>query len=204
MTTRGATMTAVGAFLLFAVIGCSRSTDQPLLPEITSETEEGFHDLVFAIREHKALTEGGQVLHAAGVHQGQVVGFELYLGPTWERISVGDVLPIETYRGVVMYRSLGQESDRLVQTMNALYRTRLGVSKMSAEATFTGITLGGDPRRLSEGVVKIKLFFEPGPEDLYAELFTNIDFGSKKIYVTEKDEEYRLPIIKALGGDTNG
>src|SRR5205823_14144836 len=75
----------VGALLFVA--GCApqpASTSQlpkataPLgdVPEITSENEEGFVDLVFAIAEHKSLADGSQSIKAAGRHKGQAVGFE--------------------------------------------------------------------------------------------------------------------------------
>jgi hypothetical protein len=69
---------------------------------------------------------------------------------------------------------------------------------MRPETEFTGISLEGDPRDLTKGMVKIKLFFESEKQDEYAELFTNIDLRANRLEIREKDEEYRLPIIKAL------
>lgn len=45
---------------------------------------------------------------------------------------------------------------------------------------------------------KLKLFFEEDNEDLYSELYLNINTETKEIELHEKDEEYRVPIIKVL------
>jgi hypothetical protein len=37
-------------------------------PEVTSEEEEGFHDLVFYIQEYKRLPDGSQSLRGSGTH----------------------------------------------------------------------------------------------------------------------------------------
>jgi hypothetical protein len=46
--------------------------------------------------------------------------------------------------------------------------------------------------------VKIKLFFESDDEDRYGELFTNVELAARRLEVREKDEGYRLPVVRAL------
>jgi hypothetical protein len=174
----------------------SARLDKP--PEVTSESEEGFHDLVFYIQEHKCLDDGTQIIRASGVHDGQPVGFEVLLGPNWESGSLSKDIPLVTYRGVVTYRSVGVESDFFLQLLDALYGVRLKPKGMREETKFTGISLEGDPRDLSKGGVKIKLFYESEAEDRYAELYTNIDLDSRRLYFNEKDPDYRAPVIRAL------
>ncbi|HEX3250279.1 MAG TPA: hypothetical protein VHS05_12685 [Pyrinomonadaceae bacterium] len=69
---------------------------------------------------------------------------------------------------------------------------------MNKATEFIAISLGGDPRDLAKETVKIKLFFDSDEEDRYAELFTNIDLKARKLYIREKDEEYRAAIVRAL------
>lgn len=145
------------------------------------------------------MPDGSQSIRGTGTHKGQVLGLEVILGPTWQAWSVGKNLPVETYRGIVTYRSTGLDSDAFVQVIDELYGTKLAPKAMAAEIRFTGISLGGDPRDLTKGPVKIKLFFdELGGQDDYAELFTNIKLAAHRLEVREKDEGYRLPIVKAL------
>jgi hypothetical protein len=174
------------------------STRLEKTPEIASESEEGFHDLVFYVREYKSLADGTQTIRAEGVHNGRPVAFEVALSPTWAQGSLGKGIPLVTYQGTVTYRSVGIESDTFVQVLDELYGAKLSPMAMRKETVFTGITLGGDPRDLGTGAVKIKLFYESDAEDRYAELYTNIDLASRKLYFNEKDVDYRVPVVRAL------
>jgi hypothetical protein len=73
-------------------------------------------------------------------------------------------------------------------------------------ATLTGeegdsvyaLSLAGNPAELANGEVKIKLFFESGAEDDYAELFASIDLRGRRLSINEKDPEYRRGVVRAL------
>ena len=177
-------------------IGPSKPLASP--PEITSEEEEGFHDLVFYLQGHKRLPDGSQSIRVLGTHKGRQLGLEVVLGPAWQSGSLGKDLPLVTYRGIVTYRSTGPDSDAFVQVLDELYGTKVKPKAMVRETRFTGISLEGDPRDLAKGPVKIKLFFESDKQEDYAELFTNIELAAHRLEVHEKDEEYRLPVVRAL------
>ncbi len=71
---------------------------------------------------------------------------------------------------------------------------------MKNEVTFTAVGLEGNPRELEKGPVKLKLFIQGSAQDQYAEFYTNIDLKARRLYVSEKDPEYRGAIIRALRG----
>jgi hypothetical protein len=167
-------------------------------PEVTSESEEGSQDLLFYVQEHKRLPDGSQSIRGLGTHKGRALSLEVILGPTWQAEYLSKDVPLVTYRGVVTYRSTGADSDAFVQVLDELYGTKLAPKAMAAEARFTGISLDGDPRDLTKGPVKIKLFFESGGQDDYAELYTDIELTARRLEVHEKDEGYRLPVVRAL------
>jgi hypothetical protein len=167
-------------------------------PEITSESEEGFHDLVFYIQDVKKLSDGTQTIHALGNYKNQNVGLEINLDSIWKEGSLSKDVKLVTYRGIVTYHSVGSESDVLIQAIDELYGTKLSSKAMRSEIRFTGITLGGDPRDLAKEPVQIKLFYESGGDEGYAELYTNIELSKNKLQIREKDPEYRVPIIRAL------
>jgi hypothetical protein len=167
-------------------------------PEVTSESEKGFPDLVFYIQEHKTQPDGTQTIRGEGTHKGRQLGLVVTLGATWQAGSLGKDIPLVTYRGTVTYRSIGSESDVFLQVLDELYGTKINPKGMGKEAKFTGISLEGDPRNLGKGPVKIKLFYESGGQDDYAELYTNIELAAHRLEVHEKDESYRLPIVRAL------
>jgi len=182
----------------FFMSGCRQRPTQSQLPEITSESEEGFHDLVLAIEDHKTSPDGSQTILASGMYKGRKVSLEIYLGAGWRSDPLDVDVPLTTFRGSVSYRSVGAESDLLLHVMDELYGTKQAPKAMNKATEFTAISLGGDPRNLAKEPVKIKLFFESNVEDQYAELFTNIDLKARKLYINEKDEEYRTAIVRAL------
>lgn len=180
----------------------SSSTPNPA-PEITSETEEGFHDLVFSLASATRATDGSQEVTAVGTHAGQPVCFQATLSPTWKEGRVADR---RSFTGVVTVRSLGVESDALVKAMDTLYEAQLKPTSMAKATQFAAITLNGNPSDLTAGEVAIKLFFESENEDRYAELYLNIDVPKHRVELREKDEGYRAPVIRALslGPELNG
>lgn len=167
-------------------------------PEVTSEEEPGFHDLILFIQEHKALPDGSQTLRVLGTFNRRQVGFDVVLGPSWQSGSLDKEIPLVTYRGDVTYRATGPDSDAFVQVLDQLYGTRVNPKAMARETRFTGISLEGAPRDLGKGNVKIKLFFESEREDDYGELFTNIQLGAHRLEVHVKDEGYRSAVVRAL------
>ncbi|HLJ88057.1 MAG TPA: hypothetical protein VKZ53_14640 [Candidatus Angelobacter sp.] len=167
-------------------------------PEVTSEEEEGFHDLVLYAQDCKRLPDGSQTIRGLGTFKGRKLGIAIVLGPAWKAGSVNKDLPLITYQGNVAFRATGADSNALIQVLDELYGTKVNPKAMAKETQFTAISLEGDPRDLAKGLVKIKLFFESGERDDYAELFTNIDLADHRLEIREKDQEYRLPVVKAL------
>jgi hypothetical protein len=170
-------------------------------PEITADSEEGFVDLTFRIHGHKPLPDGSQSIRAAGVYKGRKLVYDVILGPTWKSGKLNTNVPIKISQGVVTYRRVGPESDAFLQVLDELYGSRLSPRAMAADTPFTAISLEGDPGDLASGPTKIKLFYETGGEDRYAELFTNIDLAARKLEFHEKDQEYRKKVVQALQGN---
>ena len=177
------------------------ATLEPL--EITSESEEGFHDLVFRISSQESNPDRTQKVHVSGVHKGTPVGFDVLLGAEWKKGSLGE--GITTYQGIVICRSTGNTSDAFIRIIDILYGSNLNPTSMGKETHFTGISLEGNPAALFQGPAKIKLFFEPEDEndyeERYAELFMNFNLKERKMWLSEKDEEYRPAIIRAFQSD---
>jgi hypothetical protein len=167
-------------------------------PEVTSESEEDFHDLVFYIKDYKKLADGTQIVRALGIHNGQQIGLDVVLGVNWKTGSLGKGVPLVTYQGIVTYRSIGAETDSFLKVVDELYGTKLNPKMMKGEIAFTGITLGGDPRDIAREPVQIKLFYESGGDEAYAELYTNIEIAKHKLEIKEKDPDYRKLIVRAL------
>jgi hypothetical protein len=82
--------------------------------------------------------------------------------------------------------------------LDELYGTKVLPAAMGAETRFTAVSLGGDPRDLDKGPVKLKLSFESANQEDYAELYTNVALVSRRLEFREKDEIYRPQLIRAL------
>ena len=81
-----------------ALFGCGKKPEQPppALPEITSETEEGFVDLVFAVTDSQINPDGSASLHAQGLHKGETVGLKVLLRPPWKERALGENIDLVT------------------------------------------------------------------------------------------------------------
>lgn len=196
---RNAWLLCVGpTALLVSMAACDGPSTSPSLPEIMSESEEGgFCDLVFRAPGPVRQADGTLPFRAHGLDQGRSVGLEVALGSAWTEVSLGSGLP-PAFQGTVELRSIGHDSDALLIAMDRLFETALHPAAMTAAAKFSAITLEGDPRDPARGPVKIKLFYEPGDEEGYAELYVNLDVRAGRLYVNEKDPDYRAALIKAL------
>lgn len=170
-------------------------------PEIASESEGEFQDLVFAISAHTRNPNGSQTVVASAEVGGEPVEVAFEISPSWKGGALKGA-GFTSFQGTVGLRSLGRLSDRLVQAMDRLYKTNLAPGGMQALTTFTGISLEGNPTEPEAGPVKIKLFFESENEERYAELYLNIDLKASRVYLNEKDPEYRKPVIRALSASS--
>ncbi|MGB5350866.1 MAG: hypothetical protein WBN10_14765 [Polyangiales bacterium] len=176
---------------------CTKPQKSMRLPQITSEQDEGFQDLVFAVSGHYVGPSGDQKLRATGRHSTQIVAFDVHLGPEWTERQLEGV-DAQLYAGSVTLSAVGPESDALVSAVDDLYGTHLSPAEMKRETEFAALSLEGDPKKLESGPCKLKLFFESEDENRYAEVYLNIDLARSRVGLAEKDEEYRRPLLLAL------
>ena len=187
---------------LLLAIGASACRKSPsarghdaVVPDLLSDSEEGFADLTLLLETSPRNVGGVRPLSFVGQRGGTRVSFGATLGPNWRR---SDNPPITTFKGEVTFVRLGELSDAFLRELDRAYDTKLNPPGMVNTVSFTAISLEGNPSRLDAGPVKIKLFFEPPERDAYAELFLNIDLETKLVQVREKDPEYRRAIVRAL------
>ena len=118
------------------------------LPQITSEQDEGFQDLVFAVSGHNVGPSGDQKLRATGRHATQIVAFDVRLGPEWTERQLEGV-DAQLYAGSVTLSAVGPESDALVSAVDDLYGTHISPAEMKRETEFAALSLEEIPRNLS-------------------------------------------------------
>lgn len=159
--------------------------------------EEGFVDVTFPIERHERLIDGTVSVLAHGTLNDIEIGFIVELLPDWKRQKVENP-DLVLYWGRARYRSLGKPSDRFLHILVEQYGLPGRDRRMAAIIEFTAVCFQTDPRELDSSPITMKLFFEPGPKEAYAEVFTNIDVVGGLIEFREKDPEYRGPLVDAL------
>jgi hypothetical protein len=167
------------------------------------EVEEGFVDLTVPVDHWERLPDGTVSVRACGLLGDAEIGFTIDVLPKWQRQEVKDQ-DLVIYWGKARYRSLGKASDRFLHILVDQYGLPGHERRMAPIVEFTAAGFQTNPQELLTSPVTMKLFFEPGPREAYAEVFTNIDIPRATIEFREKDPEYRVPLIAALDGIFGG
>jgi hypothetical protein len=203
MTIQLKTILLMGFFSF--LFGC-KNTDkiqqtnaQIKLENITArlDPQEGWQDIFLKITSD-IKTDSSHIYIAEGLYNNKTVGVQIEVS---SEIGAGIINgELEGYSGfvsnAVQLTSIGQESDELVKALAELYDfpTNKGFTKETISTT--AFSLNETPVNLDKnGYYKLKLFFGEDDENLYSELYLNINTEEKEIEIHEKDEEYREPII---------
>lgn len=178
----------------------TNNSDNTKIEEITSriDPKEGWSDIFLKITED-TKTDISHIYIAKGLYKNKTVGLQIEVS---SKIGAGiiDGKPdgkAGFVANAVQLKSIGQESDELVKALAELYKqpTNKGFTKQTISAT--AFSLNEKSVNLDKNdYYKLKLFFAEDDENLYSEIFLNINTDKREIEIHEKDEEYREPIIK--------
>lgn len=193
--------------LLTCLFGCKNSGNNienkiSLLKEITSryDPNEGWHDIFLKITS-SISTDSSKILTCQGLYKGKVVGLQIELksniGPGIT--DNGELNPqIGFVYNAVQLRSNGEESNNLIKALSYLYEKPTEKAFTKKTNWLTVFSLNKTSVDLSKNNnYKLKIFFDQD-EDIYGELFLNINTTVGEVELNEKDQEYRDNIIKIL------
>lgn len=175
------------------------------LEDITSRfsPEEGWNDIFLKITD-RADNKDSVVYTAKGLFENQIVGLKLQFKKNME----AGLLPTEEinqnafYRDGIRFFSIGEESDKLLKVLSTLYGYPTNKSFSQAIDGAMAFSLNQIPVDLySKEHYKFKLFFNDNSENLYCEMFCNLDLIDDIIELHEKDEEYRENLIKTFSDE---
>lgn len=198
-------MTTIILMGLFSFLfGCTDNKTNALqtdkLVDITSRLDqaEGWSDIFLAIIAD-TKTDTSHIYIAKGIYKGKTVGLQIEVR---SNIAAGIVDGKPDGKSgfvanAVRLKSIGQESDDLVKALAELYKqpSDKGFTKQTISAT--AFSLNDKPADLDKkDYYKLKLFFEENDENLYSEIFLNINTDKREIEIQEKDEGYRETLIK--------
>lgn len=163
--------------------------------------EAGFVDVTLSISE-RSLNDGVHWFTLSAWHDRLLVGLKLGL-PMEIPPGLKEGGELDTQNGfmpnAVRLRSIGGPSDRLINSLAALYGVDLPVKRFTArELDLTAFSLNAGKLTLSEPTIgRLKVFFE-SEDGTYAELYLNFDTTNALIELSEKDPEYREPLLRIL------
>jgi hypothetical protein len=158
------------------------------MPSAAIDVQEGFVDFTFPVERWEKLQDGTLSVHLRGTLNDIAIGLVVDILPEWRRQDVeGEDLVL--YWGRARYRSIGKPSDSFLHVLVDQYGLPARARRMASIIEFTAVGFQTDPRELKSSPLTMKLFFEPGPKEDYAEFFTNIDLVQAKMEFREKDPE---------------
>jgi hypothetical protein len=160
-------------------------------------SEDGFVDVELPVISRQFDKDGMVRLSAIGIVEGRRVGFGLDIDSQWKMQKPDDV-PITIYWGSAVIRSLGEESDTFLSLLAEKYGGDQDTKRMVQNVSVTVAMLDGAPDTMSKKPFKMKIFFEQGGQDKYAEIFINVDLENKKLEFRDKDPEYHRGILASL------
>lgn len=178
----------------------TNNSDNTKIEEITSriDPKEGWSDIFLKITED-TKTDISHIYIAKGLYKNKTVGLQIEVS---SKIGAGiiDGKPdgkAGFVANAVQLKSIGQESDELVKALAELYKQPTNKSFTKQTISATAFSLNEKSVNLDKNdYYKLKLFFAEDDENLYSEIFLNINTDKREIEIHEKDEEYREPIIK--------
>lgn len=170
------------------------------LKEINVNEETDFVDLRFTITKYSQDEFKNHILEIKGLFKKDIVGLEIALRPDLELGIVNDeVDSSKFYKEGINFYSIGEISDNFISALTDLYGFDITNLKMKDRIESTIFILSGNPDNIKTDFIKTKIFFDDEDEnDLYSELYANINLKDKTFELREKDSEYRQNIIKGL------
>jgi hypothetical protein len=194
------------ALLLVTLYGwrAIQSGSQKLLP-IGLPQEEGWGDLRLPVTNVNCTSPGVCRIIAMGLYQNQKVGITIHVAKIDPNIAFlndpqhGSLKA--TSEGIIL-ESQGEPTQNLLRLLSSLYQHPISKFDLPDDLKLTVISLEGNPESIQSRRLKFKVFHhdeEPEAPD-YFEMFINPDLPNGVIEFAEKDQGYRLPILRAFGG----
>ena len=166
--------------------------------EIFIAEEEGFTDIVAAIKD--AVKEGNRyILKCGGNFEGMEVEAELDIPERFEAGIVGNEANQKAFTEAFLLLK-GEKGHNFAKMFSEVYGVESNRIKNSdIKRAITVFPLMEKRSSVEKNPIYTKIFFDDRNErEEYCELFLNISLEDKVIEFNEKDNEYRVNIIKNL------
>jgi hypothetical protein len=166
-------------------------------PVVVGE-EDGFVDLTFQNIESKSTNNGNNEYFAKGILNDSKVGFSIEFLPEWKPQDV-EGIDEAFYWGEANFKTTGSDTKNFLSVLATLYGAELKEFEIPNSVYAQVVGLACNPKEIAHKPCKMKFFFNPdGDEELYSEVFINIDLEAKTLEFNEKDNDYRAPLLRSL------
>jgi hypothetical protein len=157
-------------------------------------------DVQLPIVSVQTMADGRTVIVVQGEHRRRSVGVELSVRGQMKPGVVGDEIDKTAfYSSGVVVRSTGDTSRHLADVFSETYILPVTLAEPLQQLELTSIALDGDPTLIETQHLNFKVFHDDEDKlGLYFEMFLHIDIPSGYVRFDEKDEEYRVNVLKSF------
>lgn len=176
------------------------------LPPLEVSGEDGWVDLGFRLIGHE--TQGDGEFHlfcAAAHHEGRPLAFNILWPALWNFDPPRGAPPgVFAFSGPLAFVNARPLERSFIETLAEVYRLPAPDGGMANFTEVAAVSIEGDPERVMEERVRLKLLF--GPDDdspiPYAELYLVIDVPERRVELQEKHPDWREAILAGLAQGT--
>lgn len=158
-------------------------------------------DMIFTITDTQISDEKVH-LSLEAIAGGHAVGFMVEVPRHW-RGAGEDYATLDFKQDSIKLTAMDQQSNNLILWMKAWceanpseddeeFEDALDMDKIRPEFRFTGVNLGADDADVVVDSSRIKIFYE---QELYFEMFLNVDVLNGSVTLNEKDQSYREEVL---------
>jgi hypothetical protein len=167
-------------------------------PAAVLGTEDGFVDLTLSISKYEKQKNGIARFLIKNTLDGKRIGFVIELHPTWKAQKIENV-DAYFYWGSAEILSTGEDSDAFLTVLSKLYGLPTTNLTFLTRVNAQVVGLANDPANIENQPIKMKFFLNSdGPDELYSEVFVNVDLKRRVLEFNEKDPEFRGALVKSL------
>ena len=181
--------------LLFSI----KLNGQSNLVNITSESREGYQDLILSIVD-TMYEDDSWIITAKGKFKETIVGIRINLKDNLKPGLVdGRIDNTSWARKATKISSLGQESDNFVKIISDLYGIKTEKAFTKSPIVFTCFSLNSVTAVLEKGYYEFKLYFDDANKSgIYTEVFLSLNLSEGYIKIPDRNPIYRESFVKAM------
>ena len=183
--------------MILSLFSCSTG-----IPKAKVTNNEGFCDIDFVITKIETLSNGSHRITANNLLENNEVYISIIINNKW------DEKPIENANGSFYWGTGTLETGNagykvFVNTLAKFYSLKEPENIRNENINIGIVGLANDPQKMNTNDTRMKAFFNPDSnnEEIYAELFINVNMAKKVLQFHEKDSDYRVSLLRALSGE---